>query len=283
MSELLITELITALSLPPGEKVRALVRRIFGKGTRRYAELAQALDQEVARNGVAAGARWLLPNFAVGYEARGQELIPAEGPLVIAANHPAAFDSVAISAFVNRPDYKVIIGEIPFFRNLPHIHQSAIFAPALKDAFGRMQTVRDILHHLKEGGAVLIFPRGEIEPDPAFMKQPDVEFQHWSRSLSIFLQRVPQTQVLVTMISGVIAKAAMRHPLTWLRRERVDKQRLAFIYQFLRQVLTRRETFGLCPRITFGEILAGVDPQDVLGEVERAAERTLARHLEWIR
>ena len=52
--------------------------------------------------------------------------------------------------------------------------------------------------------------------------------------------------------------------------------------QFLRQVLTRRETFGLSPRITFGEILASLDPQQVLSKVEQAAGHTLARQLEWI-
>ncbi len=282
LSEMLITEMVQALSLPPGDKVRSMVRMIFGKGARRVAELGVALDQQVGEHGVAAGARWLLPNFTAGFEANGQDLIPPDGPLVIAANHPAAVDSIAVSAYMTRPDYKIIIGEIPFFRNLPHVRANSIFAPAPKDAFGRMQTVRDILRHLKEGGAILIFPRGNIEPDPDFMAEPGSGFHSWSRSLEIFLEHVPQTRVLVTMVSGVISQAAMRHPLTWLRRRRPDRQRLAFMYQFLRQVLTRKETFGLVPRITFGEVLSSLNPSLILSEVEGAAQRTLDRHLEWI-
>ncbi len=108
-----------------------------------------------------------------------------------------------------------------------------------------MQTVRSAVQHLKNGGALLIFPRGGIEPDPAFMPSPDSEFDKWSRSLEIFLHRVPLTRVLVTTVSGVIAPASMRHPITWFRKTRADCQRLAFIYQMIRQVLSGRELFGL--------------------------------------
>jgi hypothetical protein len=134
---------------------------------------------------------------------------------------------------------------------------------------------------LKAGGALLIFPRGEIEADPEWMPNPDGEFDQWSRSLDIFLERVPQTRVLVTIASGVISPTAMRHPLTWLRKDRPDKQRLAFIHQFLRQTLSGKELFGLRPRVTFGEVISGETHPDVLAEVEAAARRTLEKHLAW--
>ena len=52
-----------------------------------------------------------------------------------------------------------------------------------------MQVMRESIRHLKNGGALLIFPRGSIEADPAFMPHPEAEFEHWSRSLEIFMQR----------------------------------------------------------------------------------------------
>ena len=186
---------------------------------------------------------------------------------------------MVITAHIPRPDLKIIIGEIPPYRYLPHVSQHIIFSPNVKNTFGRMGTVRNAIHHLKGGGALLIFPRGGIEPDPAFMPQPDVEFHQWSRSLEILVRNVPQTQVLITIVSGVIAQEAMHHPITWFRKARPDRQRLAFIYQMIRQVWSGKELYDLIPRVTFGEVLSSANHETILPEVEQAARRVLAQHL----
>ena len=276
----LIFDLTKALALKRTRFANSVIQMMFGRAARRVAQLGIGLDGEVAHGGLPAGARWLLPNFVKGHEARGVENIPAEGPLVIASNHPAAVDSLVISAHVTRPDYKVIIGDIPFFEQLPHVSEHAIFAPAPSDTAGRMRAVRESLRHLKSGGALLIFARGGIEADPAWMPHPDGEFDQWSRSLEIFLDRVPQTRVLVTIVSGVIQRTAMRNPLTWLRKNRPDRQRLAFIYQMMRQTLSGREIYGLTPRVTFGEVIEGAR-QHVLDQTHDAARRVLKQHMEW--
>ena len=277
----LIFEMTKALALPQTERARQFIRAVFGKAARRFAELGAGLDRVVAEAGVAAGARWALPRFVKSHAARGTENIPSEGPLVIASNHPAAVDSLVISSYVERPDYKIIVGDIPFFENLPHVSEHAIYAPGPQDMQGRMSVIRKCIRHLEHGGALWIFPRGGIEADPDWMENPDGEFDEWSRSLEIFLSRVPQTRVLVTIASGVISQMAMRSPLTWLRRARPDRQRLAFIYQMMRQTVSGRELFGLTPRVTFGEIVTGETNAHVLAEVGAAARRTLEKHRSW--
>ncbi len=277
----LIFEMTKALALPQTERVKRVIRLIFGKAARRFAELGAGLDRVVAEAGVAAGARWALPRFVKSHTARGTEIIPPAGPLVIAANHPASVDSLVISAHVERRDYKIIVGDIPFFENLPHLSQYAIYAPGPQDIHGRMRVIREAIRHLKDGGALLIFARGGIEADPDWMPNPDGEFDQWSRSLEIFLERVPQTRVLVTIVSGVIQRTAMRNPLMWLRKNRPDRQRLAFIYQMLRQTLSGKELFGLTPRVTFGEVVAGETHAHVLAEISAAARRTLKKHMAW--
>lgn len=281
LTDALIFEMTKALALPQTERAKRFVRMIFGKAARRFAELGAGLDRVVAEAGVAAGARWALPRFVKSHAARGIENIPDEGPLVIAANHPAAVDSLVISAHIERPDYKIIVGDIPFFENLPHVSQHAIYAPGPQDMHGRMRVIRESIRHLKDGGALLIFARGGIEADPDFMPNPDGEFDKWSRSLEIFLERVPRTRVLVTIVGGVIQRTAMRNPLTWFRKNRPDRQRLAFIYQMMRQTLSGKELFGLTPRVTFGEVVAGETHTHVLAEVGAAARRTLERHMAW--
>lgn len=281
LTETLIDELTKAFALPQTERVKRLIRAVFGKAARAAAEVGIGLDNAVAEGGIPGGARWILPRFVKSHEARGGENIPASGPLVIASNHPANVDSIVISAHVNRPDYKVIVGDIPFFEHLPHVSEFAIYAPDPTDLAGRMQVIRESIRHLKTGGALLIFPRGEIEPDPDFMPHPDSEFHHWSRSLEIFLNRVPHLQILIAIASGVISPSAFHHPITWFRRHRPDKQRLAFLYQLARQMLAGKEIFGLTPRVTFGEIVKGHNREHMLTEIEQAAWRTLQSHLKW--
>ena len=282
LTETLIAEITKALALPQTSTVRKIIRLLAGKAARRFSQLALELDHVIEQDGLAAGARWLLPRFVRIHSACGVENIPHAGPLVIASNHPASIDSVVISAHVTRPDYKVIIGEIPFFKNLPNVSRNSIFAPAPNDISGRMQAVPQIIHHLKKGSAILIFARGGIEADPAFMPEADAEFDKWSRSLEIFLRKVPQTQILVTMISGVITKSAMSHPITRFREIRPDRQRLAFMYQMIRQILSGKEIFGLTRRVTFGELINinnTTDREQILQTINKSAHRVLKTHM----
>lgn len=282
LTETLINEIVKALGLPSTQRIRRIIAFLTGRAIRRFVELASDLDCVVEKEGLAGGARWLLPKFVKGHSAQGIENVPPTGPLVIASNHPASIDSVVISAYVPRRDYKVIIGEIPFFENLPNIKKNAIFAPAPTDPMGRMQVIRDVIRHLKNDGAILIFPRGSIEADPAWMPDPASEFDHWSRSLEIFLKHVPHTQVLVTIVSGVISKAAMRHPITWFRKARPDRQRLAFMYQMIRQMAAGTEVFGLTPRVTFGDLVSAENTNDrehMLQTITQSAHSVLRAHM----
>lgn len=282
LTQTLIYEITKALALPQTKIVRAAIGLLVGKAARRFAALALELEHIVEREGPAAGARWLLPRFTRSHSACGVGNVPATGPLIIAANHPASIDSVLISAHVLRPDYKIIISDIPFFKNLPAVRRHAIFASPPADVHGRMQVVREVVRHLEQGGAILIFARGGIEPDPSFMPGGETEFGHWSRSLEVFLRKVPQTRVLVTIVSGVIAPQMMRHPLTRLRAARPDRQRLAFLLQMIRQTLSGHESYGLMPRVTFGEPLHIDRPHEsgrTLALIHASAKQTLNMHL----
>jgi 1-acyl-sn-glycerol-3-phosphate acyltransferase len=277
-----IFEITKALAIPNIKATHSIIRWFFGKATLRFSSLMIGLEHEIEMNGLTKGAEWLLKHFVSGYTVAGRELIPQDGPLIIASNHPASYDAVVISACIPRSDYKIIIGEIPPYHYLPYLSQYAIFSPPAKNTFGRMQTVRNAIRHLREGGALLIFPRGGIEPDAAFMPNADAEFHQWSRSLDILIRNVPETKVLTTIVSHVISKKIFHHPITWFRKKRPDKQRLAFMYQMILQILYEKELFGLRPHVTFGELLHNLQPKNVLEEIEHAAKRTLEKHLSLI-
>ncbi|MCI0549342.1 MAG: 1-acyl-sn-glycerol-3-phosphate acyltransferase [Anaerolineae bacterium] len=282
LTDTLIYELTKAMALPQTANVKRMIQFMFGRAAKHFATLGMELDCVVAEQGIAAGARWVLPRFVKDHSACGIKNIPMQGPLVIAANHPGSYDSLVISAHVTRPDYKIIIGDIPFFEHLPHVSEHAIYAPNDRDIAGRMQVVRQAIRHLKNDGALLIFARGGIEADPAFMPNADGEFNQWSRSLEIFLRSIPHLQVLITLVSGVISEIAMRHPITWFRKKRPDRQRLAFMYQMIRQMLSGREIFGLSPHVTFGDLISSTDTnsrEHVLQSIAQSARKLLPAHI----
>jgi hypothetical protein len=197
---------------------------------------------------------------------------------VIASNHPGTVDSVAITSGVPRPDLKVIASAVPFLRGLPHVGRYLIFTPP-HDPHARMHVMRESIRHLRHGGALLVFGRGRIDPDPSFMPNADRLLEMWSRSLEIFLDRVPQARVLVTVVSGVLHPRFMRHPLTWLRRGREDRQRLAMMAQVIQQMLGR--PLDVHPRVTFGELVSEETAggrSNILPAIRQSAQRLLASH-----
>lgn len=277
LTNTLIFETAKELALP-----HAIIKLLLGKVAERFAQIAVQLDQIIETKGAVAGAQWLLPKFVKSYSANGVENIPQQGPLIIACNHLGSYDAMVISAFIKRPDYKLIIGEIPFFKQIPNISKNAIFTAGPKDVDGRMRAVREIIRHLKNNGAILIFARGAIEADPDISPNADAEFHLWSRSLEIFINQVPQTQVLITIISGVIAKSSMTHPITWFRKARPDKQRIAYFYQILRQILTGKELYGLTPHVTFGKLISlknTKDKEHILQTIIHSAHIVLRTHM----
>ncbi len=281
LTQLIDNEVIRAMGLPDESWLGQRLHGFLARATRHFSELFAEVDRIIAEQGVSAGARWLLSNLVRDFESRGAENIPRTGPLIIASNHPGTVDSVTLAATARRSDLKIIAGPIPFLQNLPNVSRHLIFTPR-HDAQARMLVVRESIRHLRQGGALLLFARAGIDPDPAFMPEAEEELSRWSRSLEVFLHSVPQTQVIVSIVSGVLAPTYMRHPITWLRHSRPDKQRLAMMIQIIQQMLGKK--LDLVPRVSFGELLdhQGLADSDQPRQViVQSAKRLMQSHLAW--
>ncbi len=275
-------EVIRALGLPVDGWLAQRLHAILGHATRRFSELFAEVDRIVEEQGLPAGAAWLLYRLASGLETRGVENVPAHGPLVIASNHPGTVDSLAVVASAQRRDLKIIASAVPFLQSLPSIRQHLIFAPKPKHVEARMIALRESVRHLGSGGALLLFGEGNIDPDPALMPAAARELIGWSRSLEIFMRRVPETRVVVSIVSRVIDPHCMRHPITRLRRDRPDRQRIAMMLQIIEQMLGRQ--FDIRPRVSFGELLDGErlgPPECALLVITEQAQALLQSHLAW--
>lgn len=208
------------------------LQRLLRPSARRFALVAHEFDNLVGDRGLAQGSSWLLNRMAAGALVSGGAHVPATGPTVILANHPGMTDTVALLAsLASRPDLRVIALERPFLHALPNVAQQLILVP--DHEIGRMSVLRAGVKHLKQGGALLTFPAGEIEPDPAtFGRRKAVEsVLRWSHSFALFARLVPQTRFVPAIVSNVISPTAKRHILTFLRRADHDKERLAAALQ----------------------------------------------------
>ncbi len=263
-----------------------LLGRLFLKATRpalhRFSLTMAQFDLLVAQEGIMAAAQWLLPRFVNELEIVGQPQIPAEGPLVVAANHPGAADALALMASVPRPDFMLVVG-LPAVKALRYAMRHVIFVPP-KPRCQHGEVTRAIVEQLRLGRCVLIFPRGNLEPDPAWLEGSDDSINNWSSSLRVFAQEVPDTQIVPAVVGGAFSAQALRHPLLRFYRTHKDRQRAAIVLQNIVKFL-RPEWWPVRTRIQFGQTVmaAREGAEEVLPAVKAQVKALLEnmRFNEW--
>lgn len=241
-------DLVRALQLPPNRLVKTLVR----PAARRFARQVQHVDDLVATDGLAAGARWALRTFTRRLTTVGRERVPASGPLLAVANHPGLTDVMAlVLALEVRSDLRIVALDRPFLRSVPAIAARLLWVSD-GDRLGLIQQCR---RHLRAGGALLTFPAGTIEPDPSVRVAPPQALRAWSPSVTTLVRGIEGAQVLPLAVSGVISRTALASPLArWI----ADADEREFAAATL-QVLFRRYR-DTDTRVLVGEpILAGTN------------------------
>lgn len=237
----LLRERITdEVFLALGMSKNGVLRRSFGwlvrLPTQRFAAIFSSADQAARDQGLYGAGQELLKNLSVKVNARGVDTLPSTGPLIVASNHPGAYDSAALAASIPRPDVKIIVYEIPFYHALENIQQRMIFVSPNPDL--RMSAIREAVDHLRAGGALIQFGTGRIDPDPAVQAGSLENINNWSPSLEIMLRKVPETRLALAMVSGVLMERYTRHILTRLRRHPIDRRRIAEFMQIISQLVS---------------------------------------------
>jgi 1-acyl-sn-glycerol-3-phosphate acyltransferase len=251
LTEINLDDFFESTGLAQLRRGRRFLRWLFRPPARRFAQVVVAFDEMVEEHGLQAGSAWLLKQLTRRLEVAGRENIPTDGPALVLANHPGIADTLALFASVPRPDLRIIALDRPFLQTLPNVARRLIYVPAKGD---RMPVVRAAAAQLREGRAVLTFPAGEIEPDPAVMPGAVASLQIWSQSIGLFARLVPQTRIVPAIVSGVISPASLRNPLTRLRRAQKDRERMAAAFQALIPAYQ-----GVTVRVAFGPPLAGAE------------------------
>ena len=272
LTRMCVEDLLDAFGLGGVRRGRSSLELLSRIPARRLARQVATYDDVVGESGLSAGGLWALERMARRVEVEGRENVAPEGPLLVVANHPGLADALALFAATPRADLRVVAAERPFLEALPNTSRYLI--PVSEASPGRSGAVRIAARHMRSGGAVLTFPGGKIEPDPAVLPGAAGALERWSGSLDLFARLVAGLTVVPAVVSGVLSPAALHNPLTLVRRREKDRQWLAATIQMLTPALrnvTTKVVFGR--PIRDGDLPGGTVREAVLDEARRLIER----------
>lgn len=202
-------------------------------------------------------------DLRIGLAASDLDRIPAEGPLVVVANHPfGVLDGIALSWIVGRrrPDFRVLTNAVllrapeaaPFLLPVDF----AETAEALRTNIATRAAAR---RHLDAGGCVAVFPAGGVSTAPDRLGRRPAEDAEWQAFTGQLVQKSRAT-VLPVFFAGQNSRlfqiASHIHPAL----------RLSLIFKEVRDRIGTTLPVAIGEAIPFADVAALTD------------RRALARH-----
>lgn len=240
------------------------LRKLFAQPAQKFARQMLGFDVGVGESDLAEAARrFMKSSFVRDVRVHGREHVPANKPVIYLSNHPGMADTLALFAAINRPDLRIIAIQRPFLETLEYTTRHLFFID--DEPAKRVNAVRRVSAHLKDGGAVLTFPAGKIEPDPDVYDGALDSLKEWTDSAGVFLRFARDAVIVPTLVSGVIWDASARHFLTHLKRDRFEREKLAAALQLLAMVV--QDARPTTPHVRFAKPVT----LDEVGSTEAAA------------
>lgn len=252
-ARLIMDDILRYLRLKRGNLLRRLLVLIGKKPSTWLAEILARYDRRIVESDFLQASREALSLFSDGIQVFGQEKIPKTGGLLIIANHPGLADAIGAVASAGREKVTIVAGKRDILRVLPNLRRH--FLQLETEVTLRATATRKIIQLLNQGEAVLIFPRGKLEPDPSLAAGTLNSLAEWSRSVGIFLAKAPDAHLAPMLISQVLTEKAWN---SWLaRRFKTPKHRhqMAIIVQFVMQRLSKNPIWKIPMRIDVGNVV----------------------------
>ncbi len=244
LTNILAREGAEALGWERGRPGGAVVRTLLRPAARRIAREFAVCDDVLGSRALPDAARWILEHFSANVELSGLDRVPRRGPILLVANHPGLTDAMGLIAALDRPDVRIVAADYPFLHAMRGLGPRLIFLGAA--GASQLGWIRAVSRDLREGGVVLLFPAGRLEPDPAVLG-PRGALLPWSESVGIIRRHALDAQVVPAAVTGVLSRLAFAHPLTSVRRAPLDRQRVATLLQMVDsrfRSVTSRIVFG---------------------------------------
>jgi len=118
--------------------------------------------------------------------------------------------------------------------------------------------IRKMLSLLKGGESILVYPGGELEPDPALFPGSSNLLRDWSRSISLVLSQMPDTILQPVILRGTISQQAWKNRLASMARSATTRLQIAMILQIVVQQL-KLGTYPLATTLIKGPPLKARD------------------------
>ena len=261
--DVLLFEVANHFKLGKRSMIYKIINR-FGKvPAKRFAAIMQRFDQMVGEKSIWEAARDVLEEFTDSWDAKGLKGVPASGPLLVVANHPGSADSVAAMAAIERTDQSMIVIERPMLVAMPNFSQYMIYVDEENPA--RFGLMRSVIQRLNDGKSVIMFPRGNLEPDPGLVTGAVESIDHWSDSIGLFLSKVPDTIVQPLLISNVIVPKAWQSLIALRAKSIKNRQQIAMILQVAMQRVFPKGGWKIPIKVTAPE---SVSARDLSGRLD---------------
>ncbi len=257
LSESLVDEVVGATGLPRNRFNHWLMGKLIKPVTKRFAHVGLNFERLIREDGFPTASAWALSLFCKPAKTRFLHEIPQSGPLLVAANHPGAYDALVYASKLGRKDVNLIATEIPYLRLLPLTSSHLIYA-ARDNSTSRMVAMRQIIRHLRSGGAMIYFASGHRDPDTAFYPGAEKMIDSWLPVFNFFYKYVPGLKILPAIGSGILSEHWAYHPVTRVRRKQIDRHRLAEFGQVISQ-LAKPGKLLVTPAVSFGRAVSQGD------------------------
>jgi 1-acyl-sn-glycerol-3-phosphate acyltransferase len=222
---------------------RRLLRPVAHLLARRFVEYDSALGDR----GPVRGSQWIVDHVTGGILVEGAANVPATGATLIVANHPGLADAVALLASMRRDDVWIVAADYPVLRALRRAKERFLFVD------DRCAALRNVVRRLRSGDAVLLFPAGGLEPDPANAPaDARASLGSWSESVELIARLVPEVAIVPAVVRGAVSRAAFANPLAMRRTPVRERQRVASLLQLAFAAYQHERV-----TIRFGEALRG--------------------------
>lgn len=273
------------LNLQDNRLSRWFVRRSFGHFFTNVIDVAVEFDCIIGAEGITAGCQYVALICGEPAAVHGLENLPAEGPLLLASNHPGIFDSMAILGQLPRSDLRVVAGGVPYLNEMPNARKHIFYTDHSPQA--SVQVLRKSVRHLRSGKCVLIFPTGLADPDPDHMDGARERIERWSGSVAVMMRQAPETMLVPVTVSGILSPKYLNHPAALIQPRVRFRQRVAEFFQLFRQFQRKGVPPMSRPRLTFGapigleKLMEEAGGKDIMPAVIGRAQAVVDEHMTW--
>jgi hypothetical protein len=234
LTQINLDDLVSSFGWQEHPILARFLRFIFRKPAEAFARHIIEYDNVTGEQGIHQGGRHLSNRYIQELRIFGADHIPSSAFLAL-SNHPGMTDTVALFAALNRKDLHIIALDRPFLNALPNTTKQLFYV--YDDAIKRMTLIRQVSAHLKNGGAILTFPAGHIEPDSDVYDGAAESLQAWTDSVGVFIRMAPEAAILPVFVRGVVSSKYANHWLLRIKKTREEKEKLATALQLLGMVV----------------------------------------------